>query len=109
MQRQRLPERLADLVVAGIGVVTQVRGHRDDEPGRAEPALQAVAVAERGLHRRELVALPQPLHGRDLGAIDLHGEDQARPDRGTVEQHGAGTAHPVLAAEVGAGQAAVAP
>jgi hypothetical protein len=44
-------QRLADLLVAGIGVVAQVGGESDDEAGRAEPALQAVAVAKRRLDR----------------------------------------------------------
>ena len=30
----------------------------------------------------------------------LHGEHETRPDRGPVHQHGAGTAHPVLATQM---------
>ena len=36
---------LADFVVTGIGIVVQQRGDRHDETGRAEAALQSVAVA----------------------------------------------------------------
>ena len=50
-----------------------------------------------------------PLDRRDLGAVGLHGEHQARADGLAVEEHGARAAHTVLAAEVGAGELAVLP
>src|SRR5207237_10637015 len=37
-------------------------------------------------------------------AVHLRGEEQARPDGGAADDHRAGPAHAVLAAEVGAGQ-----
>ena len=40
-------------------------------------------------------------------AVGLDGEQDARAHRLAVEQHGAGAAHPVLAADVGAGEAEV--
>jgi hypothetical protein len=46
----------------------------------------------------------QVFDGANLVAIQLHGQHQARADRLAIEQHGAGTAHPVLTTDVGAGQ-----
>ena len=83
------------------------RGDRHDEAGRAEAALQAVAVAERGLHGRELTGRGEAFDGRDVVARRLHREQEAGPHGGAVEQHGARAAHAVLAAEMGAGEPAV--
>ena len=100
-------QRDADLVVGRVRVVAQERGRRHDEAGRAEPALQAVVVAERRLDRRQrAVGAAEALDGGDLGAVGLHGEHQARAHGLAVEQHGAGAADAVLAAEVGAGEPA---
>ena len=46
----------------------------------------------------------QPLDGRHLVALRADREHQATADRFAVEQHGAGPADAVLAADVGAGQ-----
>ena len=72
--RQPLP----DLVVGGVGVALEQRRGRHDEPRRAEPALQPVLGLERGLHRAELAVGGEALDGGDLGAVGLHGEDEAR-------------------------------
>ena len=48
--------------------------------------------------------LGQPLDGGDLRAVGADREQQAGPDRRAVQQDGAGAAHAVLAADVGAGQ-----
>ena len=53
------------------------------------------------------VGVGEPLHGTDLAALRLHGEQQARAHRLAVGQHGASAADAVLAPEVGAGQTAV--
>ena len=47
-------QALADLLVGGLRVVAQQRRDRHDETRCAEAALQAVALAKRGLHRRQL-------------------------------------------------------
>ena len=46
----------------------------------------------------------EPLDGGDLLAVDGDREHQAGAHRPAVEQHRAGAAHAVLAADVGAGQ-----
>ena len=74
--------------------------------GRAEAALQGVIVAERGLQRVErAVGGGEQFHGAHVAAFGLHGERQAGALRHAVDQHGAGAAHAVLAADMGAGGA----
>ena len=78
------------------------QGHQ--EPGGAEAALQAVALPEGLLQGWSSSAAAQRLDGGDRVAVRLDGEQDAGADRLAVEQDGAGAAHPVLAADVGAGQ-----
>src|SRR5207237_6015601 len=73
----------------------------------AETALQAVVLPERLLQRMELLPLRESLDGAHLGALGLHREHQAGAHRLAVDQHGAGAAHAVLAAQVRAGEPAV--
>jgi hypothetical protein len=49
----------------------------------------------------------QALDSRNLVALGLDGEHQAGPNRRAVQQDRAAPAHPVLATDVGAGQAEV--
>ncbi len=75
-------------------------------PGGAEAALQAVGVAEGLLQRVELaVAAGQPLDGGELVAVGLDRQHQAGAHRLAVDEHRAGAADAVLAADVGAGEA----
>ena len=98
--RQRLPDR----GLVGIGVVLQERGGGDQHPRRAEAALEGVPLEAALLHRVEAVAVGQPLDRRDGAAVGLHRQGEARPHRLPVEQDRARPAHPVLAAQVRAGQ-----
>ena len=97
-------DRLADLRLVGAGSSRRNarRGHQDAR--RAEPALQGVVLAERLLQRVRSSPLGEALDGRDLGAVGLDGEHQARADRPAVDDHRAGAADAVLAAEVGPGE-----
>src|SRR4249920_1779667 len=97
--------RLGEAV--GGGPFGQVGLGEHEEAGGAEPALQRVMVAERLLEVGQLIAGGQALDGADLGAVGLHAEDQAGPHRAAVDQHRAGAADPVLAAQVSAGVAQV--
>jgi len=66
-----------------------------------------VALAQRGLNRGKLaVGACDPFDGGDLLTVHLHREDEAGSDGLAVEQHRAGTAGAVLAAEMGGGQPA---
>ena len=73
-------------------------------PGRAEAALQAVVLPEGLLQRMQHAVLHQALDRRDLGAVGLHREHQARAGRLAVDQHRARPADAVLAADVRAGE-----
>jgi len=64
-------------------------------------------VAERGLQRAESGRGRQPLDRRHRGAVELHGQQQAAARALTVDENGAGPAHAVLAADVGAGEGEV--
>ena len=54
-----------------------------------------------------LTAAGQALDRADVGAVRLDGQDDAGADAGAVQQHRAGAADAMLAADVGAGQAKV--
>ena len=64
-------------------------------------------LAERALERMEGVHGAEPLHGLHLRPVRLHREGKAGPRAVAVEEDGARAAHPVLAADVGAGEAEV--
>src|SRR5213594_1926163 len=88
-------------------MLAQERDERHEDARRAEAALQAVSLAERGLKRMQRVAraVSKALHGLDLVAVRLDGEHEAGADRLAVQQDGAGAAHPVLASDVRSGEA----
>src|SRR5215475_9783859 len=65
---------------------------RHDHPGRAEPALQGVVLAERLLHRVELVARGQPLDGEDARTVERECEHGARLHGDAVHVHDTGPA-----------------
>jgi hypothetical protein len=59
---------------------------------------------ERLLEGMQVVAtLRQPLDGDDLGVLVRDGEGQAAIDASAIEQDGAGSALPMIAALLGAG------
>ena len=64
-------------------------------------------IHEGPLQSVELVAGGEPFDGAYLLAVGLHCEHQAGADRRAVDQHGAGAADAVLAADMGAGLAAI--
>ena len=100
-------QRLAQPLLVDIGLALQhARGQHQEARG-AEPALQRVMVDEGLLQRVQPVAVGEPFHRPDLGAVGLGGEHQTASDRRAVEDDRAGAADPVLAAEMGAGQPAI--
>ena len=66
-----------------------------------------MVLDEGALQRVQLVAIGQSLDGADRLAVGLHGEHQAGAHGLVVDDHGAGAAHAVLAADMGAGLAAI--
>ena len=91
------PRRRRVLVEEGL--------RRHHEAGRAEAALEREALDEGPLDRVQLVVATEPLHGHDLVAIGVGGEEGARADRPAVDEHGAGPADLHLAADLRPGQA----
>ena len=96
-------DRLDNILARRRVGVLQQRMRGEDHAGRAIAALQAVGLAERVLDHAEFAGRRRkPLDRGDLVAIGLHGEHQAGAHRLAIEQHGAGAAHAVLAAGMGA-------
>ena len=62
-------------------------------------------LAERRLHRMQLVAVREALDGEDLGAVGRRGEHRAGLHRDAVHVHDAGAALRRVAADMRAGQA----
>ena len=94
-----------DLLLGGVRVLLEQVDALHDHPRRAEPALEAVALAERLLHRVQLAVGGQPLDRGDLGAVGLDGQHVARLHAAAVEVHRAGAAVAGVAADDGAGLA----
>ena len=68
-------------------------------------ALEGVMVDERLLEGMQVVAIGrQPLDGDDLGVLVRDGEGQAAIDASAIEQDDAGSALPMIAALLGAGE-----
>ena len=97
-------ERLADLVVARIRAAGEQVRRRDDEPRRAEAALDGARLDEGLLHAVQAAALGQALDGDHLVAVGLGGEHEAGADEPAVEEHRARSALPLLAGVLRAGQ-----
>src|SRR5438067_385974 len=95
----------ADLLAIGLcaGAEQILSGHQ--HAGRAEAALQRVALVEGLLQRRELLGIREAFDRFDRAAIGLHGEHQAAAHDLAVDAHGARATHAVLAADVRAGEA----
>src|SRR5262245_4209840 len=80
-----------------------------DHAGCAEAALQGVVLAKARLQRREALVLREPLDRDDFAALGLHRQHQTAAHRFAIEEHCAGTANPVLAADMRPGQPQVMP
>src|SRR5262249_3788643 len=89
-----------DLLLGRRRVLLEEELRGDQDPGRAEAALETEVLVE-GLLQRVQLRLPRErLHRLDRGAVRLHRERQARSGGPAVEQHRAGAADSVLAADL---------
>src|ERR1700761_3352922 len=77
---------------------------RHDHARGAVTALQAVIVAERRLHRMQLVALGDAFDGGDVRVRGLSGQHRAGFHRAAVDMDDASTALAGVATDVSAGQ-----
>ena len=98
-----------DLVLGRIVVLVEQTDGRHDHPGRAEAALQAVALPEPLLDRMKIAVLGQALDRGDGGSLGLDRQHRARLGADTVHQNRAGTAITALTTDVGTGQIEVLP
>jgi hypothetical protein len=57
-------------------------------------------LVESDLDRRERATLHEPFHRLDVATVDLDGQESARLDRLSIEQHGAGAAAGGVATDV---------
>jgi len=93
------------LQVARRRVLLEERHEGEKKARGAEATLQRVRLAKRLLQRMQLARLGgEPLDRGELAAVKLHRKEQAGAHRVTIEQHGAGAADAVLAADVGTGE-----
>ena len=100
-------QHVEQVVVADVRLALQHADRQHQKARRAEAALQAVVIHEGLLHRMQRVAIGQSFDGADFLALGLHGEHQAGAHRLAIDDHGAGAADAVLAADMGAGLAAI--
>src|SRR5580704_2092695 len=100
-------EHVDEVVVVDVRLAFQHSGDQHEEAGRAEAALQPMVLHEGALKDGELLARGQALDRADRLSGGLHREHQAGAHRRAVDQHRAGAAHAVLAADMGAGLAAI--
>src|SRR5262245_47124060 len=91
-------EALLDLFRRRVRVLLEQTDAGHDEARRAEAAHQRVLVAERLLHRVQLAAGGEAVHGANLLALALDRERRARVDRAAVDDHRAGAAGAAVAA-----------
>ena len=105
VQRQMFPE-IAQRTSSSDGAVVlgDECGPDEHHPRRAEAALEAVLLLERGLDRVQGAVALEAFDRRDLTAVGLHREHGARLHRLAVEQHRARAATRRVAADVRAGQ-----
>src|SRR5208282_400519 len=93
-------EHVDKILVTDSGIALKHPGDQHKKAGRTETALQAVMLHEGALQRIELVAVRQAFDRADLLAVRLDCEHQARTQRLAVDEHRAGAADAVLAADM---------
>ena len=99
-------EQIADAFLIRPRALAQKMVERHQDAGRAEAALQGMIAFQRRLQNAETVRRGrQSFHGAKLAAFDLRGQRQAGARRHAVNCDGAGAAHAMLAADMGAGGA----
>jgi hypothetical protein len=98
---------VANFFLAGVGIAVHQVDRAHHHAWRAKPALQAVIVAKRLLHRMQSVTVGQAFNGRHFGALGLHRQHRARLHGGAIHMHHAGAALACVATHMGSGQVEV--
>ena len=98
---------LADHITTRHAAARQKCLRADQHAGRAETALQRIAPLECLLQIGNDAGIRDAFDGFDFGAVALHGKDEAAAHHLAVDQHRAGAADAVLAADMAAGQSQI--
>src|SRR5919204_2557835 len=93
-------KHVADLLLVGMGRLSQEMSHGTKYAGSTEPALQGVMFRECALHLIERAGLGEPLHGYDLRAVYLRRVLSAAAHCSPIDQDRTGSADPVLTADM---------
>src|SRR5215470_7389261 len=100
-------EHVEQLLVIDIGILLQRIGGQHQEARRAEAALQRMMRDEGALQRMQVVGRAEPFDGADVLALRLYCEHQAGAHRLAINDHRAGAADAMLAADMRAGLPAI--
>src|SRR5215510_9350379 len=100
-------EHVEQLLVIDVRILLQRIGGQHQEARRAEAALQRVMRDEGALQWMQIVRRAESLDGTDVLILRLHREHQTRAHRFAVDDHRAGPADAMLAADMRAGLPAV--
>src|SRR5215467_358528 len=95
-------KHVADLLLVGMGRLSQEMSHGTKYAGGTEPALQGMMFRECALHLIERAGLSEPLHGYDLRAVCLRRVLGAAAHCSSIDQDRTGSADPVLTADMNA-------
>ena len=94
-------DRHTNIVVRGVWAIAQELDERGYHSRGAEPALQAMLILEGLLQGMQLRRRRRDtFNGRHALPVYLHGKHQTGTCRSAVHEHGAGTAHALLAAHM---------
>ena len=94
-------QHIADLRFVRLPTAGEQRIKRHQNAGSAEPALQCVIPLEGGLQDAESTLLVgEALHGSDLAPLDLECEGKTGARGPAIDDHRAGAANAVLAADM---------
>ena len=97
-------ERFPDFWFLGVRMVAQEGDNGHEDSWRTESTLQRMRFVKRLLNGMELAIAAKALDGRNLMAIGLHRQHQARPDGLSIEVHRTCTADAVLTSDVGSSE-----
>src|SRR5689334_13152626 len=93
-------KHFADLLLVGMGRLSQEMSHGTKYAGSTEPALQSVMSRECALHLVERAWFGEPLHGYELRAVCLRRVLGAAAHRSPIDQDRAGSADAMFAADM---------
>jgi hypothetical protein len=93
-------KHVTDLLLVGMGHLSQEMGHGTKYPGSAEPALQGVMFGECALQLVERAGLGKAFHGHDVRTVCLRRVLSAAAHCASIDQDRTGSADAMLAADM---------